>query len=180
MAFGIAADLARAECPRISPDIHQKPERIVIMKTLSSLTAALIGASLLATLPLAAIAKEPVVVETIVQEPVVVEAVLFSTYLNGGVGKDEEATMRRLAKEFPLRMTFSERKDGDFVADVPVIIFDASGNPVFELPKAGPMLYVMLPHGEYRVMARFKGLTESQNVTLSGKEGKDLSFHWKK
>ncbi|WP_313954060.1 hypothetical protein [Accumulibacter sp.] len=150
------------------------------MKTLGSFTGALIGASLLATLPLAANAREPVIVETIVQEPVVVEAVLVSTYLNGGVGKDEAATMRRLAKEFPLRMAFSERKDGEFIADVPVVILDASGNPVFELPKAGPMLYVMLPHGNYRVSARFKGLTESQNVTLSGKEGKDLFFHWKK
>ncbi|MCB1934161.1 MAG: hypothetical protein KDI45_17055 [Candidatus Accumulibacter sp.] len=150
------------------------------MKTPSTLTATLIGASLLATWPLAAMAREPVIVETIVQEPVVVEAVLVSTYLNGGVGKDEAATMRRLAKEFPLRMTFSERKDGEFIADVPVVILDASGNPVFELPKAGPMLYVMLPHGNYRVIARFKGLTESQNVTLTGKEGKDLYFHWKK
>ncbi|WP_186405419.1 hypothetical protein [Candidatus Accumulibacter aalborgensis] len=150
------------------------------MKTLSSLTAALIGASLLATLPLAAIAKEPVIVETIVQEPVVVEAVLVSTYLNGGVGENEAATMRRVAQEFPLRMTFSERKDGEFIADVPVVILDARGNPVFELPKAGPMLYVVLPNGKYRVSARFKGLTESQDVTLTGKEGKDLYFHWKR
>jgi hypothetical protein len=139
------------------------------MKTHAHLTTALIGAGLLATLPFPAGAQDSAVVET----------VTATTYLNGGVGKDEEATLRRIAKEFPLRMTFSERKDGEFLADVPVVISDARGNPVFELPKAGPMLYVMLPTGKYTVSARFKGLTETQDVTLAGKDGKDLYFHWK-
>ncbi len=139
------------------------------MKIRTTLTAVLLGAGLLATLPVAASAQDPIVVQTI----------SATTYANGGVGKDEETAMRRMAKEFPLRMTFSERKDGEFVADVPVVIADAHGNPVFELPKAGPMLYVMLPNRQYKVSARYKGLTESQEVTLAGKGGKDLYFHWK-
>jgi hypothetical protein len=139
------------------------------MKSRTLLTALLAGAGLIAALPFAAHA----------QESVVVESVTATTYVNGGVGKDEEAAMHRVAKEFPLRMTFSERKDGEFLADVPVVIADARGNPVFELPNAGPMLYVMLPDGKYKVSARFRGLTESQDVTLAGKAGKDLFFHWK-
>lgn len=139
------------------------------MKIRTQLSAVLLGASVLTMLPLAANAQDSIVVETITA----------TTYLNGGVGKDEEATMRRVAKEFPLRMTFSERKDGEFLADIPVVIADARGTPVFELPNAGPILYVMLPNGKYKVTARFKGKTESQEVTLSGKDGKDLYFHWK-
>jgi hypothetical protein len=139
------------------------------MKGRTQLSALLLGAGVLATLPLAANAQDSNVVETITA----------TTYLNGGVGKDEEAALHRVAKEFPLRMTFSEHKDGEFLADVPVVIADARGNPVFELPKAGPMLYVMLPNGRYKVSAQFKGLTESQEVTLAGKDGKDLYFHWK-
>jgi hypothetical protein len=138
------------------------------MNTRIPLTAALIGAGLLAT-PLAASAQESIVAET----------VTATTYLNGGIGQTESDAMQRMANEFPLRLTFSERKDGEFIADVPVVISDARGNPVFELPKAGPQLYVMLPNGKYKVSARFKGLTESQDVTLAGKEGKDLSFRWK-
>lgn len=138
------------------------------MKTRQSLVAAMLGATLAASLPLSASAQGSVVVETITA----------TTYMNGGIGKDEEAAMRRVAGEFPLRMTFSERKDGEFVADVPVVITDARGSPVFELSNAGPMLYVMLPNGKYKVNARFKGLTESQNVTIAGKGGKDLYFHW--
>lgn len=139
------------------------------MKIRTHHSAVLLAASVLAMLPLGASAQDSIVVETITA----------TTYVNGGIGKDEEAAMRRVAKEFPLRMTFSERKDGEFLADVPVVIADARGNPVFELSKAGPMVYVMLPNGKYKVSARFKGLTESQEVTLAGKDGKDLYFNWK-
>jgi hypothetical protein len=85
------------------------------MNIRTPLTVVLIVASVLATLPRAASAQDAIVVETITA----------TTYLNGGIGKEEEAAMRRVAKEFPLRMTFSERKDGEFVADVPVVIADA-------------------------------------------------------
>ena len=84
--------------------------------------------------------------------------------------------MRRMAGEYPLRIKFSERKDGEFLAEVPVVNMDGHGKQVFELSKAGPMLYVKLPNGKYKVSARFKGLTESQEVMLAGKDGKDLQY----
>jgi hypothetical protein len=132
------------------------------------LAAVVFGAGALTVVPLDVQAQDSVIVETFAA----------TTYLNGGIGEQEQATMHRLAKEFPLRLTFSERKGGEFIADVPVAISDMHGNSVFELTKAGPMLDVVLPNGKYKVSARFKGLTESQDVTLSGKEGKELSFHW--
>ena len=58
------------------------------MKTHAPLTFALISAGLLATLPLLASAQDTVVVETITA----------TTYVNGGVGKDEEITLHRIAR----------------------------------------------------------------------------------
>jgi len=139
------------------------------MKIHFLLSGALICGSLLAILPLVAAAQDAIAVETIAG----------TTYLNGGIGQSEQNTMRRVAKEFPLRMTFSESKDGEFIADVQVVISDMRGNPVFELAKAGPMLDVALPNGKYKVSAQVKGLTESQEVTLDGKDGRDLHFNWK-
>lgn len=149
------------------------------MKNYSILAPIALGAALL--IPNVSFADKPKAKaeEQVFFEPVIVEAVRVTTYLNGGVGKDEQDAMHRVAKEFPLRMMFSERKDGEFILDIPVVISDEHGNPIFELPKAGPMLYVMLPNGKYKVSARFKGLTETQTVTLTGKEGVDLYFHWK-
>jgi hypothetical protein len=143
------------------------------MKIRSISLVVLVSAAFITSLPLIASAEELILVA-----PVLMETVNVRTFLNGGVGKDDQSFMHRVAWEFPLRMTFSERKDGEFILDVPVVISDSRGNPVFELPKAGPMLYVMLPNGKYKVSARFKGLTESQEVTISDKTGADLYFHW--
>ena len=101
-----------------------------------------------------------------------------TTYLNGGIGKDERAVMTRESTQFPLRMTFSERKDGELIADVPVVVSDAKGNQVFMLPEAGPLLYVMLPDGKYTVRATWNGKTQTREVTIAGKPGHDLYFHW--
>jgi hypothetical protein len=112
------------------------------------------------------------------QDTLVIETMNATRYVNGGIGKEERAAMEREAKQFPLRMTFSERKDGELVADVPVAVSDAKGSPVFILPKAGPLLYVMLPDGKYTVSATWRGKTETQDVTLAGKTAKHLYFHW--
>jgi hypothetical protein len=85
-----------------------------------------------------------------------------------------------LAKEFPLRIVFSEGKDHEFLADVPMVISDSSGNPIFRLRGAGPMLYVLLPQGHYKVSARFNGVTRTLQVTLASNDGKDLHFHWER
>ena len=137
------------------------------MNVRNPLKALLISVSLLAT-PLAASAQQS-------NPPQTVAAV---TYLNGGIGKPEADAIRRMAQEFPLRLTFSVGTADEFTADVPVLISDTRGNPVFQLPNAGPLLYVMLPAGSYTVSANAHGRTESQRVTLDGRGGKDVNFHW--
>ncbi len=100
-------------------------------------------------------------------------------YVNGGVGLEEQAMMHRIAKEFPLHMEFSKGKDGAFAADIPVTIMDESGKVVFDLPKAGPMLDVMLPKGKYSIRASSDGVPQSADVVLDGKRhAKTVILHW--
>lgn len=110
---------------------------------------------------------------------IVVEQARATTYLNGGVGADDEQLMRKVAKDWPLRMIFSERKDSEFVADVNLLVTDMRGTPYLQVASAGPMTYAMLPAGKYRITARFKGQSETREVTLDGKNGRDVYFHWK-
>jgi hypothetical protein len=137
------------------------------MKLRYSLFAALIGASLTAG-PLVADAEESPVAGT----------VTMTIFRNGGIGKEDADTMRHEAREFSLRLAFSEGPNKDFIADVPVVIADARGNRIFAHPDAGPLLYVMLPEGRYTVTARSDGVTKTQEVTLFGNQGKDVVFHW--
>jgi len=100
-------------------------------------------------------------------------------YMSGGIGKDEQALMRKSAKDFNLRLEFSAHRDGEFVAGENILIKDASGTPVFFLASAGPMVNVLLPDGRYTVSGSYKGNVETQEVVLRGKEGKNLYFRWK-
>jgi hypothetical protein len=110
---------------------------------------------------------------------IVLEPERATTYLNGGIGQDEEQYMRKVAKDWSLRLTFSEAKDDEFVANVGLLVTDLRGTPYLQLSGAGPMTYARLPAGKYRVTARFKGQSETHEVTLDGKVGRDVNFHWK-
>jgi len=111
-------------------------------------------------------------------EIVIVEAMQPHLFMNGGIGKEEQNVLQRAAKDFNLRIDFSEYKDNEFITDVRLVITDTRGNAVFALPSAGPLTNVLLPAGKYFVSAAYKGKTETQSVVLSGKEPKDLAFHW--
>jgi hypothetical protein len=99
-------------------------------------------------------------------------------YMNGGIGKDEQDYMRSTAKDFNVRMEFSEGQRNEFVADVNLAIADTRGNTLLQLSDAGPLTNLRLPEGQYRVSASVDGQTETKAVTVSGKNGKNLYFHW--
>lgn len=100
------------------------------------------------------------------------------SFLNGGVGKEDQAHMHQIARQWPLRMSFSERKDNEFVADVQLTVTDHHGVPVLTLDHTGPMTYAKLPPGKYRITANLHGIAQTRNVTLDGRQGRDLHFHW--
>ena len=71
-------------------------------------------------------------------------------YITGGIGKDEVAQVRQLGRkhDFNVQLTFAWNT-GNFLADIPVTITDARGNPVFTLEKSDPVLMLRLPAGRY-------------------------------
>ncbi len=129
-----------------------------------------VGLAMLGGLAGAAYAQE--------EEVILFETIRPTLYMNGGIGSDEQSYMRRIGKDFSLRLNFAERKDNEFVADVKLLIEDEHG-PVFMLPAAGPMTNIMLPEGKYRIVASYRGVSEVHTVTIKGKNGTDVLFHWK-
>ena len=136
------------------------------------------GRTLINTLSAAALLAASTLPALAQDQLIVVEPERAITYLNGGVGEDEAQYMRRTAKDWPLRLTFSESKDNEFVANVGLLVTDLRGTPYLQLSGAGPMTYARLPAGKYRVTAWFKGQSETHEVTLDGRSGRDVSFHW--
>ncbi len=100
-------------------------------------------------------------------------------YLNGGIGDGQTRYMQSIAKNWPMRIMFSQLKANEFVAGVNLQITDRRNATMLQLDSAGPLTYVQLPPGAYRVTATHDGQTQTRNVTL-GRSGKgDLHFHWK-
>ena len=120
-------------------------------------------------------AKAPAVVD---QDVTMYHMAPGITYLNGGVGQLSEERMRKDARHWPLRMTFSDRPGNEFVAGVQLKVLDHTGHAVLRLKDAGPMTYVQLPPGDYRITAAYKGDTLTREVHI-GPKGMDANFHWK-
>lgn len=145
------------------------------MKSMSSpsvlrLSLSAVAATLLAgSLALPAYAQDAVIK---------VDPVHATKYLNGGIGSGEQQHMRAVAKDWPLKMIFSERKNDEFVANVDVRVMDARDHVVLDLQKAGPMTYAMLPSGTYRITASFNGVSETHQVKVKGNSTPDVYFHW--
>ena len=119
-------------------------------------------------------ADHPVVVQ---EDVLLFDVVPGTVYLNGGIGQNEQKQMRKDAHNWPLRMTFSDKSNDEFVAGVGVKVFNKAGKAVLRLKDGGPMTFVQVPPGEYRITALYKGEALSRMVHI-GPKGADVNFHW--
>lgn len=98
-------------------------------------------------------------------------------YLQGGIGQDEANALRRTTG-YDLHVTLSVGADDKFQSGATVDIQNAQGQPVLALQDVGPLLFVQLPPGQYRVTGNADGQTVQQQVTVSGKSPANMSLHW--
>lgn len=98
-------------------------------------------------------------------------------YMNGGIGAGEQAKLREAAKDYNLRLLFSEAKDGAYVSNVKLDVTDHHDKSVFHLSSAGPMTNLKLPAGHYQVTAVYNGVKKTAKVSV-GEKPVSLSFNW--
>lgn len=85
--------------------------------------------------------------------------------------------MRELARAFPLRITSAE-PPGSLVPGVDVAITDSRGRSVMELVDAGPLVYVMVPNGSYKVTVRNGDQVKTRQVSVAAGKQQELAFFW--
>ncbi len=107
------------------------------------------------------------------------ESASDGSYINGGIGVEEYSAIRAQAANFPVRIQFSQGKVGKWISGVAVTVTDSKGNQVFELPDAGPLLYLKLPNGSYKLSAQFNGATLTKKIAVAGKKGGNVSLNWR-
>jgi hypothetical protein len=99
------------------------------------------------------------------------------SYVNGGVGQEEQDAMRAQRGSYNLLLTFATKQSGAFRSDVQLDIADTKGNTVLTAANAGPMFFAKLPAGTYRISAAAEGKTFKRSVRI-GNGAKEMTLHW--
>jgi hypothetical protein len=100
-------------------------------------------------------------------------------YVTAGIGEEEAAQMKRIAKNYTLNLLFSEGIVGRWAMDVNVNIYDEASNLMFRIVGAKPVLYVNLPAGTYTILANNNGNKLRHKVTLEADANKKVVLNWK-
>lgn len=101
------------------------------------------------------------------------------TFVNGGVGGDEQNAMQALGADYNLHLLFSIKGTGEYVSDVKVRIADSSGNILLETVSDGPMLFARLKPGRYSVTVDRDGQVVKRTATVASTAKRtSLSFTW--
>ncbi|HSN22068.1 MAG TPA: carboxypeptidase-like regulatory domain-containing protein, partial [Usitatibacter sp.] len=85
----------------------------------------------------------------------------------GGIGADERARLAEETRGANLALELFIAKRGDYVAgaDVTVQPLDGTGHGI-EASADGPICYIELPPGRYRIEAEFNGVTRSARAIV--------------
>ena len=97
-------------------------------------------------------------------------------YVSLGIGEDDPVA--RMSEHFNLHMVFATKGSGQYLADIRVVVEDSKGESVFEADSPGPILYVKLPAGSYRITANFEGTSLRKSVLVKDRRLRDAYFYW--
>lgn len=87
-------------------------------------------------------------------------------WMSGGIGDEARDEMRRVAADYNVHLVFSNR-DGAYLADIPFTVSRADGVEIHSGVSEGPLLYLQLPPGNYRVSAQINGVWQSKRIHAS-------------
>ncbi len=103
------------------------------------------------------------------------------SYIGGGIGVVERAALEQWAKNYSLRIEMAT-KSGAYVGDMRVRVFNALGSLVLDAPSDGPLLYLMLPDGRYKVevsgLRSDEYVLQSREVNVLGGKQVRAFFAW--
>ena len=99
-------------------------------------------------------------------------------YMNGGVGQEELDWLRQMTSDYDLKLVFTVQQ-GNYLADIPVVIRDQQGNTVLDAVAQGPWMFVELPAGTYTVTATAYRQPKQQVVHVSKSGQSRRQFTWK-
>lgn len=99
-------------------------------------------------------------------------------YVTGGIGDEERKSLQAVKNDYNLRIV-SSSAFGAFEGDTHILIRNAKGAEVLNVPDAGPIFLAKLPVGVYSVVAANEGQLKRQKISINGSEPARVHFSWK-
>ncbi|MFT3848286.1 MAG: hypothetical protein QM739_06290 [Propionivibrio sp.] len=84
---------------------------------------------------------------------------------SGGVGDEALEAMHQEAAAYNVHLTFSTR-DGAYLANIPFTVVRSGGETLFSGVSDGPLLYLRLEPGRYRISAELEGVRQVREVRI--------------
>ena len=95
-----------------------------------------------------------------------------------GIGDDDPIAVEALRNQHNLQLVFAEQASRAYLADVTGRIQGAAAEQVLVAHSSGPLFFVTLPTGQYRVDAEYKGQLLSKPARVTDGRRLDLYFYW--
>ena len=100
-------------------------------------------------------------------------------HISGGIGEEGRAAMRAERKAYNLHLAFAQAGSGEYLSGVTVNIQPAGRKEALgPFEDTGPLLYVKLKPGHYRIQATYQGVTQTQSVDV-GAAAVDRVLYWR-
>ncbi len=97
-------------------------------------------------------------------------------FVSGGIGADAIAALRAKEPQYNLKLVFS-LIEGNYVADVTVVVKNAAGTVVVEHRAEGPIFMARLPAGNYTATVTYRGNTQTRPMKVGEKLHTEY-FRW--
>lgn len=100
------------------------------------------------------------------------------SFLSGGIGNEEQQALQDRKNSYNLRLTFAQSRTGEYLAGLEVVIERLDRKLVLgPYQDCGPMFYVRLEPGLYRVNATYEGVVRTRTIRI-GAKGFEETLYW--
>jgi hypothetical protein len=97
---------------------------------------------------------------------------------SGGVGLEERAMLDATRDAYNLRLAFTDTR-GEYLAGVTVRLTTATGETIYEARDQGPLLFLRVDPGDYRLELDYDGVAQERRLRVSERQAQRiLAVQW--
>ncbi|TAK50734.1 MAG: carboxypeptidase regulatory-like domain-containing protein [Betaproteobacteria bacterium] len=111
-------------------------------------------------------------------QPLAVRESEGARFVSGGVGEEERAQLTAMRAAFNLHLIFAAARGGNYLADVSVVLRDATGRDVLATNTEGPWFLAQVAPGRYTLIAEYGGKIQTRALAVPASGHAEMFLYW--